>query len=297
MKVDFPPTFDIEYYRRVYPEFLGLPDEIVIEHYRRYAEEQGRTTCIYDRSEYLKLFLNDAIAKNSLKVLEIGPFNNPFFVGDNVKYFDVLDTETIRERARKVSPKFEGVPPKIHYVEPNGDMSIIKEKFDIVFSSHVIEHQPDLVRHLQNVGNILNDGGMYILVIPDKRYCFDHYRNETKFFEVIDAYVNENKSHTFKSVAESNCFRAHNNSFLHWIGVHGSNELKLKEFTDMLETYAQGVKHRKYVNAHAWCFTPKVFNGIIEGLNKLNLINLKVHRLCHTIWGRFEFCCILERFD
>ena len=56
MKITFPPTFDINYYVSAHSELQGMPKEVVAEHYRRYAEKQGLSACIYDRSEYLKFF-------------------------------------------------------------------------------------------------------------------------------------------------------------------------------------------------------------------------------------------------
>ncbi|MBQ7628723.1 MAG: methyltransferase domain-containing protein [Selenomonadaceae bacterium] len=296
MNIDFPPAFDIDYYKNQYPELNGHSNEVVAEHARRYAEEQGHSTCIYDRSEYLKALLAHIINQTHAKVLEIGPFDNPFCVGESVKYFDIFDAETLKESAAKANRPFKNTPKKIHYVDPNGDISIIDEKFDIVFSSHCIEHQPDLVAHLNNVANILNDGGFYVLVIPDKRYCFDHFRQETALFEVLDASVNKRTLHSFKSLAESGYFLTHNNSVLHWIGQHGTLDVAQESFAKTQKKYEESVKGGGYVNAHAWCFTPRNFGSIINDLKKFNLINLELHRLCHTIWGRFEFCAVLKKF-
>ena len=296
MQIDFPPEFDIRYYQEIYPELNGIPDEaVVIEHARRYAEEQGRSTCILDRSEYLRAFLKSLISENPIKVLEIGPYDNPTCIGENVKYFDVHDEKTLEKMALEAQRPFKNTPKKIHYVEPTGNLKIVNEKFDMVFSSHCIEHQPDLISHLQNVGDILNDGGYYVLLIPDKRYCFDHFRSETTIFEVIDAHVNSRSLHTFKSIAENECLHTHNNSVLHWFGVHGSNEISNENFIRSTEIYGKSMSGGGYVDVHAWCFTPKVFGGIIEKLNQLGLINLQMHRLCHTVWGRFEFTAVLKK--
>ena len=295
MNIDFPPDFDIQYYRQSYPELNGLPDDVVIGHAQLYAEEQGRSTCILDRAEYLRAFLKNLIDENPIKVLEIGPYDNPTCIGENVKYFDVHDAETLEKLAREEDRPFKNTPKKIHYVEPNGNLEIVDENFDMVFSSHCIEHQPDLINHLQNVEDILNDGGFYVLVVPDKRYCFDHFRNETTLFEVVDAHVNFRSLHTFKSIAEAQCMKTHNNAMAHWFGVHGSDKINTENFPAALNDYTQSVNGGRYVDVHAWCFTPKVFGGIIENLNRLGLINLKLHRLCHTVWCRFEFTAVLKK--
>ncbi len=295
MTVYFPPAFDINYYRKSYPELNAMPDEVVKEHYRRYAEERGHTTCIYDRSEYLRAMVNKLIKENPVKVLEIGPYDNPSCIGENVKYFDIYDAETLKALAEKSDRPFKNTPDKIHYVEPNGDLSIVNEKFDMVFSSHCIEHQPDLIRHLKNVENILDEGGLYVLVIPDKRYCFDHFRNGTTLFEVIDATVENRTLHSFKNVGEYTCLHTHNNSFLHWLGEHGENKLDSKKFLKSVDDYSRSIADGEYIDVHAWSFTPKIFGDIIKNLNLLGIINLEVHRLCNTVWGRFEFVAVLRK--
>lgn len=43
------------------------------------------------------------------------------------------------------------MPDTIHYVEPNGDLSVVNKRFDAVFSSHMIEHAADLAAHLKQI--------------------------------------------------------------------------------------------------------------------------------------------------
>src|SRR4249919_1725326 len=108
-------------------------------------------------------------------VLEIGPFDRPWLSGSNVRYFDVLPQEQLRTRA---ATEFGRIPkncPHIHYVSPTGDLSIVDAEFGAVFSSHCIEHQPDVIRHLREVERLLRPGGLYYLIVPDKRFCFDHF--------------------------------------------------------------------------------------------------------------------------
>ena len=40
---------------------------------------------------------------------------------------------------------------------------------------------------------------------------------------------------------------------------------------------------------------PSVTNVILAKLNELGMIHLSVDRLCHTVWGRFEFVVILRK--
>ncbi len=319
--INFPPTFNLEYYKNSYSELNYFPDDVLKEHYKRFAVEQGHSTCIYDRREYLKLILQKTINEQNLTALEISAWDNPFISGANVKYFDATDSETLRKKAIAEGRMFNNVPDKIDFISPNGDLSIINETFDIVFSSHVIEHCPDLIEHFQGISRLLNAGGLYVLIIPDKRYCFDYYHSESTISEVIDAFISERKMPRLADVINSVYTSTHNNAVLHWLGKHGNRygyrdklfepyaKLKImdeyffddgqgvnrEKFLALIEKYVEALNKGEYISTHNWRFTPDSFGYIINILNKLEFIDLTLYRLCHTIWGRQEFIAILEK--
>lgn len=295
IEIEFPPSFDPNYCRTVYPQLKDFSDEELEKNFFQLAVEQGYSTCIFDTRELFHAFFQGVINEYALKVLEIGPFDNPFFYGDSVKYFDVLDTEKLKERAKIHNRFFNRIPPKIHYVEPTGNMSIVDEKFDIVFSSHVIEHQPNFIRELNHVENILTDGGLYILFIPDKRYCFDYYRPVSSLSDVLEAFVNNVSLHSAKSIIEHFCMTTHNDPVRHWRGDHGELNITKEKFINAKSNYEKSV-NGGYINVHGWTFIPKTFGDIIKNLNELELVNLKIYRLCHTLKYRSEFCCIFKKF-
>lgn len=78
--IEFPPSFDIQYYRNAYPELQMLSDDVITEHWKRYAKEQGHSTCTYDRREYLALMLKKLIDENDIDVLD-----KPFAIS-NMQY-------------------------------------------------------------------------------------------------------------------------------------------------------------------------------------------------------------------
>ena len=300
-----PPSFDLNYYKATHPELQIFGDNIAAEHCRRFAVEQGHSTCFYDRSEVLKKTLQEAVDKYSLHVLELSPWDNPFLTGANVKYFAVTDAETLKKTAVEESRPFANTPEKIHFVSPTGDLGVVDETFDIVFSSHVIEHTPDLVRHFPAIRRILNRGGLYILIVPDKRYCFDHFNAETTIADVLDAFVSERKTARLADFISTSFTRAHNYGFPHWFGDHGNRCGYRNEPPDdslvkllgesshedratllrLIEKYNDSLKRGEYVDAHNWRFTPDSFGYIVDMLNKLNFIDMPLYRLCHTVWA------------
>src|SRR5205823_10898481 len=112
--------------------------------------------------------------------------------------------------------------PEIDFV---GALSEVKDHFGLVLSCHSVEHHPDLVRHLKDVENVLDSDGVYALVIPDKRYCFDHFLPESNLAEVIAAHHELRTKHTLQKVIEHRSLTTHNFVDRHWRGDHGSQTI------------------------------------------------------------------------
>ena len=280
-----------------------MSDDVLKEHHRRFAEEQGRTCCIYDRPEGMKALMNNAVEQFPIKVLEIGPGDNPTVLPPKqdrgrVKYFEVFDAPEIARRALEVNHRpFQNTPEKIDYVSPTGDLSIIKETFDIVFSSHSIEHQMNLIKHLQAVERLLNDGGLFVLVIPDKRYCYDHFRQETTISTVLDRYFRNVEFRPFEDFIDVRMHVTHNNAIQHWFGIHGNidDHFTHENFDKYCREYQKSRDANEYIDAHSLRLTPRAFERIVNYVHQMGLTRLAMYRLCHTVWGRFEFSAVLKK--
>lgn len=128
------------------------------------------------------------LGQTDLNLLEMGPFDNPILSGCNVKYADVLDREEVLFKAKEYKREFNRTPELIDYVIKDGSLKRIKDKFDLVFSSHLIEHQECLVSHLKEVSSLLPPDGVYLLFVPNKKYCFDHYIPESTISDILARY-------------------------------------------------------------------------------------------------------------
>lgn len=252
---------------------------------KRYTEQPKKP---FTRQDFINLIPKDA------HVLEIGPFYSPLLKSKKVKYFDILDQKALKKRAVKINQQ-KNVKniPLIDYVSPTGKLEVVKEKFDIVISSHVIEHQIDLIAHLQDVTGILNKAGLYYLLIPDKRYCFDHYINVSDLPEVVARHYENRKSHSLKSVIEHRAFTTHSDSIRHWNKDHGDASHNQRKRIDVAVEDFKKSKGRN-IDVHAWYFTPKSFEELITSLKKLGYINLSVKKIYKTERNSLEFFAILE---
>ncbi len=238
-----------------------------------------------------------SIPKGS-KVLEIGPFFCPLIERDSgyeIKYFDVLNTEQLHIRAIEWEVATDKIPSKIDFVSTTGDLTTIDEKFDYIISSHNIEHQPDIITHLKNVENLLNDGGKFIAIVPDKRFVYDHFFNASSIADILDAHINKATKHSLKSIINNQLLLTHNDRVKHFFGSHGKqpNLADLKnELNDIIDKYTNS---DKYIDAHAWIFTPRSFKENIEILNQLGYINLELKELTMPIFNTFEFAAVLVK--
>lgn len=71
------------------------------------------------------------------------------------------------------------------------DMHIIaSEKYDFVLSSNNIEHIANPLKAVSEFIRILKRGGVLVLVVPNKKYTFDHDREDTLFEHVKKDYEN-----------------------------------------------------------------------------------------------------------
>lgn len=227
-------------------------------------------------------------------VLEIGPFDCPQFEGENVSYFDVLDQNDLRRRA-VAHGRLPERCPQIDFVSPNGDLRIVDRKFQTVFSSHVIEHQPDLIAHLRAVQDILAPGGQLCMIVPDKRFCFDHFIPESTIAEVVDAAA-QAKTHSARSVLLHSLFTTHNNAIAHWLGFHGDRPRSHREHDVIKAAMAEQQRSidGEYVDVHAWYFTPDGFLDVMRALGATESIGLTPVKIHRTAFLDQEFFVVMR---
>lgn len=223
-------------------------------------------------------------------LLEIGPFNSPIAHHPSTEYADLFPQELLRQRAREIGIPENGCPD-IKWVLGDDGLRSIDKQYSGVVPSHMIEHTPDLVRHLNDVENILLPGGRYFLVIPDHRYCFDHWLSETTIADVMGAHLEQRWRHTVTSKIEHRRLTSHNDPIRHWSGDHGPDTRKMN--ID-LEGVLSGTFQDSDPDVHSWQFHPESFTSVICNLKATGLINFEVERSYPTVRNSLEFFVILR---
>lgn len=227
------------------------------------------------------------------RILEIGPLDRPAVRGPHVRYFDVLDQAGLAHLAAAEGREPANCPV-IDFVSPTGDLSGIDEEFDLVFSSHAVEHQPDLIAHLQGVARLLRPGGEYRLAIPDRRYTFDHFQPPSTLADVVAAHRQEQRVHTAGSVLNARLNTTHNDALRHWLGQHGAPGFYGVTRSDA-ERDAARAAAGEYIDVHAWMWTPASFTAITTGLFRDGYITLEPSSVHDTGFGELEFFATLTK--
>ena len=152
------------------------------------------------------------------------------------------------------------------------------------------------MRHLRQVADILVGGGRYFLIIPDKRFCFDHFLVDSNVAQVVQAHMAQRIVHELESVVEHRALTTHNDPARHWRGDHADADygqsIAPRAKAAMDEHAAAG---GAYIDVHAWKFTPESFRNIVNLLFEVDLISLEVERVYNTPYSRNEFTAILKK--
>ncbi|MDT8405684.1 MAG: methyltransferase domain-containing protein [Methylococcales bacterium] len=139
--------------------------------------------------------------------IEIGPSHNPIASkkeGYKVQIIDHMSREELIKKYQDHGVNLGNIE-EVDFVWQGEEYSELTSKskyYDWIIASHVIEHAPDLIAFLNDCDTILKDEGVISLVIPDKRYCFDHYRPITGISKIIDNHFQKNRIHSPGTVAE-----------------------------------------------------------------------------------------------
>ena len=279
---------DADFYRAHYPDLRAFSEAQARAHYAEYGRGEGRTYAPgMSRDRLAEYFPTDR------PILEIGPYARPFLTTQNVRYADVFSTEELRARA-PINGLAPELCPEIHYNLSRTSLRDVAERFAAAFSSHCIEHQPDLIRHLNDVAHVLEPGAPYVLFVPDKRYCFDHFRPLSTTLDVVAAHIDRRERHDTRTILQGLVLATHNDPRRHWAGDHGSpagrDDDAWRSAVDTLGGLGGG-----YVDAHAWQFTAASFAEIIIELCRRDFVRLVPEAIYDTLSNTQEFCAILRR--
>ena len=170
-------------------------------------------------------------------------------------------------------------------------------------ASHVIEHIPDPVGWMIDIGSILRLGGILSLVIPDKRYCFDVNRTLTGPGDLVDTYLAGRTQPTYRDIYNLHSQIVTMEGYVDtaglWAGTADYENVVRGDVSDpdveafRIATYA--ARSEDYVDVHCHTFTPTSFRAIVGVLSRFGLIDFDVVFELPTQLNTLEFFVSLEK--
>lgn len=249
-------------------------------------------TCCEFR-KFIKSFSSD------LSCLEISPYHSPLLKNTKCKTFDVVNKEKLVDKCKNdINIKdMCGNINEVDYVNEKGDLSMIDNKFDLIVSSHCIEHTTDILQHLLDVSNLLNSEGIYVCFIPNRAYCFDHYKTPKSAADIIEAHVLKRKRPSLKTFIETLLYTCHNDPSRHWNKDSGHwNLFNRNDLDNIISEYISKEKNEEYTDLHNWQFTLEEFLSSFAILKQLNYFpNLNIFKTINTNKNSNEFCIVFEK--
>jgi hypothetical protein len=233
--------------------------------------------------------------------LEIGPLMTPLVLKTQgrIIYVDHATTSELREKYKSHEAVDVDAIAEIDAVW--GDKSIEEAltgfgKVDYVLASHVIEHVPDVVTWLNELASVLTDEGTIRLAIPDRRFCFDYLREETRLTDILTAFAMGARRPQAREIIDYVLQYRQIDLERAWRGeleTSGIEPTRLEHSLDLVRRSLAG----EYVDVHCWTFTLSSFARIMAQLSELGLVSLACDRAFDTEVGEHEFFVTLRRAD
>ena len=234
--------------------------------------------------------------------LEIGPSHSPIAAKRNgycVESVDWLSEDELKEHYKNAGVNLEEIEP-VDYIWKGGSYYELIRKdnyYDYIIASHMIEHSTNFCGFLNDCSKLLKQNGILRLAVPDKRYCFDHYRMTTGLAEVVDNAYMPDRLQSVGNVAEYYMNVVKRKGSLSWEKpfLPIANEImnhRTEDFTFVHDrnTALDGMKRvgkGEYIDIHHYVFTPASFELLIHDLRLLEMIDLKITHMWDTKGNEF----------
>lgn len=236
------------------------------------------------------------------KGLEIGPSHHPIAPkrkGYCVEIVDWLSEEELKEHYKNDGVDLSAIE-HVDYIWKGGSYYDLIQKdnfYDYIIASHMIEHSTNFALFLQDCSKMLKKDGILRLAVPDKRYCFDHYRSTTSLAEVLNNVYAPDDLQSVGYVAEYYMNVVTYKKRISWnkplLSVdkfNGNWKDKNFAFIHDSNTVLDGIRRVRsgeYIDIHHYVFTPASFELMIYDLRLLEIIDMKIAHMWKTKGNEF----------
>lgn len=250
-------------------------------------------------------YINNKLFKPSDRILEFGPLNRPITSKEkypNIYFADIRSTDDIKKlytsndylKSTGLSVDLDSIVD-VDYVVGGSYSKTFKdvEKFDVVVLSHVIEHMPDIILFFKDVLSVLKKDGRLVIIYPDARYCFDHFRNGTSFIDAYDVYKNKKPNCNAVFDFTYNVVNENNPSFF-WNDLKIINKLPKNKLIDAVAAYKKAFNDEMPEDVHFWPFSDYQFIKFLYDMDRAGLLEFEIRDFHETQKGNQEFMVVLS---
>ena len=153
--------------------------------------------------------------------------------------------------------------------------------FDAFIASHVIEHTTDVVTFLKAAETLLRPDGVIVLAIPDKRKCFDFYRNPSTTADALAAFLERRERHDARTQFDYASRMALKGGGPGWNGLD-IREACLSNPLEQAPQWLSAAASPSYVDAHNWVFVPASFQLMVVELVAMGYLDLRIEALAEA---------------
>ncbi|MEW9535718.1 methyltransferase domain-containing protein [Agrobacterium radiobacter] len=153
---------------------LALRCAVLHQQRRKLQDEKLEVEVLSARKALSEIFLKG-------KGIEVGAGSRPFPLPDGVEcyYGDVLDSASLEKYFGTDKVVLDGV------IDAQTMRGIPHDSLDFVISAHVIEHLHDPIGAIRATINVLKQGGVFLLVVPEMTKTWDRRRPPTTLDHLI----------------------------------------------------------------------------------------------------------------
>lgn len=228
-------------------------------------------------------YIHSRVAREA-KALEIGGSYNPMFRRNDGYDLWTADHDTQQNLIAKYNALVPGADQyrieHVDFIATDGNLNTAVPDehagtFQFVLSSHNIEHLPNPIAHLRSVERLLAADGAYLMVVPDKRGCFDLLRQMTTTGQWLEAYFRPEPFHTVRTRFDCESYSVGNNGTITWGPQERFDGLQIASGLPLEASYRNvATPVLKYWDGHAWSFTPHSMLLILREIHALGLTGL-----------------------
>jgi SAM-dependent methyltransferase len=235
--------------------------------------------------------------------IEVGPLSTPIITKEqsngHVFYVDYATTEELREKYKNDPNININDICEVDFIWGESTFSeIVKgREFDYLVASHVVEHVPDMIGWLHEIGIVLKDGGVLSLAIPDKRFTFDHLRESSSPGTLIEAYLLKKRRPGPREIFDHLVLFNNINAEEVWGNQMSNRKIEPEKDTCLaaLAFAKDSIETDHYHGVHVNVFTPVNFLDLLEIIIKLNLFDYKIIDFFETDQNSNEFFASFQR--